>query len=78
MPLVISLLADSLPARWRAIAKDGADLPAGMATMRPASIRIGVGETYDYEVIPERPGELTLRAVDAEGRVRVSSSVRVR
>ena len=78
MPLVISLLADSLPARWRAIAKDGADLPAGMATVRPASVRIGVGEAYDYEIVPERPGELTLRAVDAEGRVKVSSSMTVR
>ena len=78
MPLVISLLADSLPVRWRAIAKDGADLPPRMATMRPASLRMGVGETYDYEFIPDRPGDLTLRAVDPEGRVKVSSPVRVR
>ena len=78
MPLVISLLSDSLPVRWRAIAKDGADLPARMATMRPASLRIGVGEAYDYELIAERQGDLTLRALDPEGKVKVSSVVRVR
>ena len=78
MPLGVSLVADSQPVRWRAIAKDGADLPARMATVRPARLRIGVGEAYDYEFIPERPGDLTLRAVDPEGKVKVSSVFRVR
>jgi FtsP/CotA-like multicopper oxidase with cupredoxin domain len=78
VPLVVSLRADSMPARWRALAKDGADLPTRMVTMRPASVRIGVGEAYDYEFIPERAGDLMLRAVDPEERVKVSGVVRVR
>ncbi|HSL71889.1 MAG TPA: multicopper oxidase domain-containing protein, partial [Longimicrobiales bacterium] len=31
MPLTLFVLADSLPARWRAVAKDGADLPPHQA-----------------------------------------------
>ena len=77
-PLVISLAADSTLLRWRAIAKDGADLPPAMATVRPASVRIGVGETYDFEFAPDRAGDFTLRAVDLRGVAVVSSSLRVR
>lgn len=77
-PLVISLVADSIPLRWRAIAKDGADLPPAMATVRPASLRIGVGETYDFEFAPDHAGDFALRAVDLRGVPVVSSTFRVR
>ena len=50
---------DSTVARWRALARDGADLPASQATLRPANQYVGVGETFDFEWIPE-PGEYTL------------------
>jgi FtsP/CotA-like multicopper oxidase with cupredoxin domain len=57
----IALLADSTPVAWRAIAKDGADLPAVLATVGPARLeRIGVGETYDYVFTPRRAGDLVL------------------
>jgi FtsP/CotA-like multicopper oxidase with cupredoxin domain len=46
------LFADSGLATWRAIAKDGADLPPALATVRPARQRVAVGETYDFEVVP--------------------------
>lgn len=77
-PLVISLLADSIPVHWRAVAKDGADLPDRMATIRPASFRIGVGEAYDFEFTPERAGDLVFRATDPAGVAAVSSIFRVR
>jgi len=35
---------------WRAVAKDGADLPPSQATTRPATLRVAPGETYDYDV----------------------------
>jgi FtsP/CotA-like multicopper oxidase with cupredoxin domain len=44
-----SLRNDSTVARWRAIAKDGATLPPAQATMRPANIHMGPGETADFE-----------------------------
>lgn len=47
-------------ANWRAVAKDGADLPAGQAVMKPADQRVAVGETYDFEFQRDEPGEVTL------------------
>lgn len=45
--------------QWRALAKDGADLPASQAIRQPARILMGPGETADFEVTPERAGDLT-------------------
>jgi len=59
-PLAISLLSGDAPVSWRAIAKDGADLPPRHATMRSARQVIAVGETYDFEFQPQSPGELRL------------------
>ena len=52
---------DSSLVRWRALARDGADLPPAQAIMRPANQYVGVGETFDFEWIPE-PGEYRLTA----------------
>ena len=59
----LTLLSDTTPVRWRALAKDGADLPAALATERPARQLVSVGETYDFEVTPKegRPLQLQLR-----------------
>ena len=47
---------------WRALAKDGADLPDEQATMRRAARQpVDVGETYDFEWRPE-PGNYLLTA----------------
>jgi FtsP/CotA-like multicopper oxidase with cupredoxin domain len=56
----VSLKADSIVQQWRAIAKDGADLPAHQATMRTARILMGPGETADFSVTPRTPGRMTL------------------
>jgi FtsP/CotA-like multicopper oxidase with cupredoxin domain len=53
-----TLLSDSLIVRWTPIAKDGADLPAGAPPRRPAKQLISIGETYDFEFLPERKGQL--------------------
>ncbi|MGI8496174.1 MAG: hypothetical protein ACR2OG_01120, partial [Gemmatimonadaceae bacterium] len=44
--------SDSSVVTWRAIAKDGATLPGGQATDRPARLHIGPGETYDFVFTP--------------------------
>jgi manganese oxidase len=49
--------------RWRAIAKDGADLPPQLATMRAARLMMGTGETQDVELTPTEARELTLEIV---------------
>jgi FtsP/CotA-like multicopper oxidase with cupredoxin domain len=56
----VSLLAGSALVSWRAIAKDGADLPASQATERPARQTVSVGETYDFEFQPRSAAELRL------------------
>jgi FtsP/CotA-like multicopper oxidase with cupredoxin domain len=44
---------------WKALAKDGADLP--VQTERPAKLLIAPGETYDVELPAHVAGNLTLR-----------------
>jgi FtsP/CotA-like multicopper oxidase with cupredoxin domain len=77
VPLILSVVADSTPVRWRVVAKDGADLPPMQARVQPAVQRIGVGETYDFEFTPDVARDFRLRAVDPGGRLRLSGVVRV-
>jgi len=51
-----ALVNDSTVATWRAIAKDGADLPPALVTDRPARASMGPGETADFEFRPTVPG----------------------
>lgn len=46
------------PARWRAVAKDGAALPARLAKTEDALLHIASGEAYDFEFKPEAAGEI--------------------
>lgn len=78
IPLMLVVLADSVPVRWRAIAKDGADLPAVQARPQPARVRLGVGETADFELTPDKPGNLRVRAFDPNGGVRIDGVIHVR
>ena len=78
---VVRLLADTAVQRWRAVGKDGADLPPHQATARPARLVMGAGETWDVEYTPAAPGEMTLEIVTS-GRglppARMRIPVRVR
>lgn len=58
--LQFSITRNGLPALWRALAKDGADLPASQRTVRPAYLRTGPGETADFGFAPDAPGEYLL------------------
>ena len=62
-PIDITLKVAEMPATWRPIAKDGADLPLAQQELGPAQLTISVGETYDFEFRPERAGELALEVV---------------
>lgn len=76
--MVVRLLRDSALVRWRAVAKDGMDLPVARATVRPAIQQMGNGETYDFEVTPTEPGDLRLTVSTAVGVLLASLPVRVR
>jgi FtsP/CotA-like multicopper oxidase with cupredoxin domain len=51
---------DTLVVRWRALAKDGFDLPPGTQSTRAAGQMVSMGETYDFEYTPSRRGLLQL------------------
>jgi FtsP/CotA-like multicopper oxidase with cupredoxin domain len=66
-PIITSLTSEGHPAKWRAIAKDGANLPPQQATMLDAVQPISVGETYDFEFTPKEPGDYALRFLAERG-----------
>jgi FtsP/CotA-like multicopper oxidase with cupredoxin domain len=54
--LRVSFVSNNEPIAWRAVAKDGADLPPGQQVLRPAHRQaIAVGETYDFVIDPLPP-----------------------
>jgi FtsP/CotA-like multicopper oxidase with cupredoxin domain len=56
---VFRVVRDTSAESWRAIAKDGADLPPALATEQPAAVTLDVGETADFAWHPA-PGEYRL------------------
>ena len=56
-----SLTVENHPAKWRAIAKDGRDLPTERAIVLDAVRDISVGETYDFEFAPKEPCDYELK-----------------
>jgi manganese oxidase len=78
IPLRFALMRDSLPVQWKAVAKDGADLPPHQVTVRPATQLIGVGEAYDFELAPTAPSTWRMTAHGPFGPVRLSGEVRIR
>jgi manganese oxidase len=67
---IVSMRGDNGLIQWRAVSKDGAELPPAQARQRAASQQVSVGETYDFEYLPTAPGELRL-----EVRVRGSDAL---
>jgi manganese oxidase len=58
--VIFSLTSDSALARWRPVAKDGADLPLSQRGARPAWLLTGPGETADFEFTPGTREDLRL------------------
>ncbi|CAN5637094.1 hypothetical protein BH23GEM3_BH23GEM3_02790 [soil metagenome] len=46
---------------WRAVAKDGFELPPSQRRVAPARLVFSVGETYDFEFTPQAAGTYRLR-----------------
>jgi FtsP/CotA-like multicopper oxidase with cupredoxin domain len=74
--VVTSLSSEGATAKWRPIAKDGADLPAGATTVRDAVQVLSVGETYDFAFEATEPRDYELRFSSARGSA-VTQVVRV-
>jgi FtsP/CotA-like multicopper oxidase with cupredoxin domain len=76
--MLVEVSKDSALVTWRAVAKDGADLPAALATVRPARQQLGNGEAYDFELVPAAPGEMRISVRAAVGTILASVPTRVR
>jgi FtsP/CotA-like multicopper oxidase with cupredoxin domain len=58
--VIFSIVSDTALARWRPVAKDGADLPPARRRLQPSHLITGTGETADFEFTPTAPGDLRL------------------
>jgi hypothetical protein len=76
--MIVRVLRDSTLMTWRALAKDGMDLPGERATTRPAIQQMGNGETYDFEITPAAAGDIRLTVTAAGGQPLASMPIRVR
>ena len=76
--MIARLLRDSTPETWRAVAKDGMDLPAERATTGPAVQQLSNGETFDFEFIPREAGALRFLVTTGTDVPLVTMPVRVR
>jgi FtsP/CotA-like multicopper oxidase with cupredoxin domain len=72
--LQVRLVRDSSVLTWRAVAKDGFTLPAQQATLRPSHTRVSSGETADFELTPDAPGDLALE-IDRPGKYRFHTAM---
>jgi manganese oxidase len=72
------LMRDSTTLTWRAVAKDGADLPAERAIEGPAMQQIGNGEAYDFEFTPTVSGDLRFVVTQGNGIHLATMPIRVR
>ena len=66
-------------ARWTPLARDGADLPAGLRTVKPALTEMGPGETADFTFVPTQPGRMMMEVwINRGQRIVLPVEVRAR
>lgn len=63
--------------RWRAVAKDGADLPSAQAIMKEARQSTLPGETYDFEFKPTMAGTFKLEAASPRIQMQLIENIEV-
>ena len=63
----LSVVADSTPLTWRALAKDVVTLAPRHAVSGPAVQTVSVGETYDFALTPPAPGPLRIEVRSQAG-----------
>jgi FtsP/CotA-like multicopper oxidase with cupredoxin domain len=76
--IITRLQRDTMDLKWKAVAKDGMDLPAERALLGPAVQQMGNGETYDFEFVPSEPGSLRFIVTSGIGVLLVTLPIVVR
>jgi len=69
---------DSSVASWRAVAKDGFTLPPQQANMGPSLARVASGETADFELTPDHPGDWRFEVGVPGPKFQVQGTVKLR
>jgi FtsP/CotA-like multicopper oxidase with cupredoxin domain len=72
------LLRESALLSWRALAKDGMELPDDQRIEGSSEIQMGNGETYDFDFAPPGTGDIRLDVTNAAGSLLVSMPIRIR
>jgi FtsP/CotA-like multicopper oxidase with cupredoxin domain len=75
--LRFAIMQGDRPATWRALAKDGADLPPALQLDGPASQLVSVGETYDVRFVPRAGDDLRME-LHVGNDVRITVPIMVR
>jgi FtsP/CotA-like multicopper oxidase with cupredoxin domain len=73
----LALMQGDSVVHWRALAKDGAELPAHLQTLRAASLLVGPGETMDFEYRPTTLGIRRLEVAQRTGVWKTQLPIRV-
>ena len=63
----VELRRDSSVVSWRALARDGAELPERRKVLRRGVQPLTIGQTMDFEIAPREPGDLRLMAIANQG-----------
>jgi len=75
---VVALLNGVKPVQWREVAKDGWTLPDAQSALQPARQGVTVGETHDFEFVPEHAGdELALEITSPFLRTKITQTIAV-
>jgi manganese oxidase len=67
--MIARVMRDSALVSWRPLAKDGMPIPPERGAVRPAVQQMGNGETYDFELAPDRAGDLRFTVSTAAGQL---------
>jgi FtsP/CotA-like multicopper oxidase with cupredoxin domain len=68
----LRLLDDTTLVQWKALAKDGQELPPTQQIMKAAATRVVAGETMDFAFAPSHPGDYVLEVTSAYNVPRVT------
>jgi hypothetical protein len=71
--------SESAVARWKPLARDGADLPVALRNSKLALTEMGPGETADFTYVPTEPGQMLLEVwIESGQRVALPVEVKAR
>jgi FtsP/CotA-like multicopper oxidase with cupredoxin domain len=73
----VALMREDSVVHWRALAKDGAELPSRAQVMRSAALITGPGETMDFEYRPLAPGTMRLEVAQRTGSWKTQLPIKV-